>query len=330
MIKAGITADGMIKVYGGTVSGSVKFEKIKFYFPEEWGGLAKTAVFANEEKTVRIVLNGTSEYCTGEDECYIPHEVLLCPEFTVSVFGTKDDILATSARGRVDVIESGYAEGDEPEKPTTSEYGQILNLAGQAMTMAQSVMNDANSGKFNGKDGEKGEKGEKGEQGEQGKQGDPGIQGPQGEIGPQGERGEKGDKGEPFTYEDFTAEQLALLKGEQGSIGPQGANGYSFLFYNGLINLDTSSWTDIYTADIPSLGGSSSGIKNGDIIVDANGNLGKVTIKVHNAIWRVASLGVSIKGSTPVKGTDYFTETDKAEIVNSVLSSLPTYNGGVE
>ena len=31
--------------------------------------------------------------------------------------------------------------------------------------------------------------------------------------------GPKGDKGDPFTYEDFTAEQLASLKGEKGEIG---------------------------------------------------------------------------------------------------------------
>jgi hypothetical protein len=56
-------------------------------------------------------------------------------------------------------------------------------------------------------------KGPKGDQGIQG------IQGPQGEQGP---------KGEPFTYADFTEEQLAGLigpQGEQGPIGPQGPRG---------------------------------------------------------------------------------------------------------
>ena len=35
-------------------------------------------------------------------------------------------------------------------------------------------------------------------------------------------KGEKGDKGDPFTYEDFTAEQLAALKGEKGDKGDKG------------------------------------------------------------------------------------------------------------
>lgn len=33
-------------------------------------------------------------------------------------------------------------------------------------------------------------------------------------------------------------------------------------------------------------------------------------------------------GKAPVKGVDYFTDTDKAEMVNSVLAALPTWTGG--
>lgn len=36
------------------------------------------------------------------------------------------------------------------------------------------------------------------------------------------------------------------------------------------------------------------------------------------------------KGDTPVKGVDYWTDTDKKEIVDDTLASLPTYNGEVE
>lgn len=34
-------------------------------------------------------------------------------------------------------------------------------------------------------------------------------------------------------------------------------------------------------------------------------------------------------GYTPVKGTDYWTEADKAEMVADILSALPVYNGEV-
>lgn len=33
-------------------------------------------------------------------------------------------------------------------------------------------------------------------------------------------------------------------------------------------------------------------------------------------------------GYTPVKGTDYYIEADKTEMVNAVLSALPTWTGG--
>ena len=41
----------------------------------------------------------------------------------------------------------------------------------------------------------------------------------------QGETGPQGDKGEPFTYDDFTEEQLEGLRGPQGERGPQGQQG---------------------------------------------------------------------------------------------------------
>ena len=35
-------------------------------------------------------------------------------------------------------------------------------------------------------------------------------------------------------------------------------------------------------------------------------------------------------GKTPVKGTDYFTEADKIEMVNAVIAALPVYGGETE
>lgn len=58
--------------------------------------------------------------------------------------------------------------------------------------------------------------------GEKGEQGNVGPQGPQ---GIQGIQGQKGDKGDPFTYNDFTPEQLESLRGPQGIKGDTGATG---------------------------------------------------------------------------------------------------------
>ena len=115
----------------------------------------------------------------------------------------------------------------------------------------------------------KGEKGDQGEQGIQGEKGEQGIQGPQGEQGLPGEKGDKGDtgeqgiqgiqglkgdKGDPFTYEDFTPEQLLALKGdkgdkgdtgEQGIQGVQGATGQDGATFTPSVDVEGNlSWTN--------------------------------------------------------------------------------------
>ena len=82
-----------------------------------------------------------------------------------------------------------------------------------------------------GPQGPKGDKGDPGIQGPQGEKGDKGPigergpQGPQGEQGIQGIQGIQGKKGDPFTYEDFTPQQLEGLRGPQGIQGLQGVQG---------------------------------------------------------------------------------------------------------
>ena len=52
-----------------------------------------------------------------------------------------------------------------------------------------------------------------------------GKQGPQGIPGEMGIQGPQGEKGDPFTYDDFTPEQLEGLQGPQGIQGPKGDTG---------------------------------------------------------------------------------------------------------
>lgn len=56
-------------------------------------------------------------------------------------------------------------------------------------------------------------------------EGTPGPQGPAGPTGPKGDEGPSGPKGDPFTYDDFTPEQLAKLTGPQGPKGDPGTKG---------------------------------------------------------------------------------------------------------
>lgn len=177
MIEITIIENGSVLSCESTVSDSVRHERAKFYFPKSWEGYTKTAVFRNGDTTLSVILNSESDLCAGTDECYIPHEVIKFPEFTVSVFGILGHSRATTSKAAIRVIKSGYAEGDEPSDPTPTEYQQLVNIANETKEIAQSVRTDADSGLF------------------------------------------KGEKGDPFTYSDFTPEQLAALKGEKGDTG---------------------------------------------------------------------------------------------------------------
>lgn len=92
--------------------------------------------------------------------------------------------------------------------------------AGDALTF--DMLTDAQKASLKG---EKGETGAAGPQGPQGAKGETGAQGPQGPKGETGAAGPQGPKGDAFTYDDFTEEQLALLKGPKGSTGETGPQG---------------------------------------------------------------------------------------------------------
>ena len=93
-----------------------------------------------------------------------------------------------------------------------------------------------------GPPGEPGRNGNDGEQGLQGIQGPPGAPGRDGLNGDPGPKGEPGKDGKPFTYDMFTAEQLAALKGPKGDPGPPGPPGTGS-------NVDLSAYATKQEAD---------------------------------------------------------------------------------
>jgi len=195
------------------VSDSVKFETVRFTFPSSWDGFEKTAVFSDGKGVqLNVVLNSESALCVGENECYVPHEVLKYPYFYVSVFGFDGERVATTTKEKVRVLESGYALGDDPSEPTPSEYQQIINLSANAVDIAQSVRNDADNGLFKGEKGDKGDQGPRGEKGDRGEQGIQGISGVQGPRGIRGEKGEKGEKGEQGIPGAATPEFIEMVE----------------------------------------------------------------------------------------------------------------------
>ena len=141
MIEAQILENHRIMISKNAVSDSVKYETIRFTFPKFWDSYAKTAVFKNGGRVVSVVLDKSNPLCISENECYIPHEVLSFPGFSVSVFGNRGDSRATTENGFVAVIRSGYEQGTAPKDPTPDEYSQILTLMNETKEIAQSVKN---------------------------------------------------------------------------------------------------------------------------------------------------------------------------------------------
>lgn len=100
-----------------------------------------------------------------------------------------------------------------------------------------------------GERGVQGPEGPRGEQGLVGPKGDTGERGPQGDLGP---RGEQGPKGDPFTFSDFTPEQLQSLKGPKGDQGEQGPPGQTtppqtLTFENGQLSISGGNTVTIPT-----------------------------------------------------------------------------------
>lgn len=93
-----------------------------------------------------------------------------------------------------------------------------------------------------GEPGRNGIDGLNGERGLQGPPGPPGAPGKDGLNGDPGPKGEPGKDGKPFTYDMFTAEQLAALKGPKGDPGPPGPPGTG-------ANVDLSAYTTKQDAD---------------------------------------------------------------------------------
>lgn len=182
-----------------------------------------------------------------------------------------------------------------------------------------------------GPQGPKGDTGEAGPAGSQGPKGDTGAagsQGPKGDTGAAGPAGPQGPKGDTGA---------AGPAGEQGPKGDTGERGASVLRVTTAPTAYTTAaggFTPAYRIALSTVRtqAQSGDAKAGDTLLysyytypvgyvdDAYVYLGK----------RVSIRGAAgAAGATPVKGTDYFTDADKAEMVSAVIAALPVYAGEV-
>lgn len=196
-------------------------------------------------------------------------------------------------------------------------------------------------------------KGPKGDQGETGEQGPQGIQGPVGETGPQGEQGPQGLKG------DTGPQGPQGEPGQDGAQGEPGADGLPALTY-GKIKETTVTPTVggvtnfIETGDLPpSLFNRTPVVGDRFILLALRTTTGQTFMlecEITLVTTYVASENIAVvettgaqgetgpqgekgdtgdtgpagaDGYTPIKGTDYWTESDKAEIVQEAANSIP-------
>ena len=152
-----------------------------------------------------------------------------------------------------------------------------------------------------------------------------------GQRGEKGLQGAPGEKGNPFTYADFTAEQLAALqgpkgdKGDTGEQGPQGEKG------------DTGPQGPKGIQGIQGIQGPKG--EKGDTGEQGpqgpQGEVGPQGIQgIQGPQGEKGDTGATgaqgpagADGYTPVRGTDYWTAADQEQIVSDVLAALPNAQG---
>ena len=135
-------------------------------------------------------------------------------------------------------------------------------------------------------------------------------------------QGEKGEKGDAFTFEDFTPEQLDALRGADGAKGDKGEQGAKGdKGERGLPGADGKDGKDGASGAKGERGEKGEKGEKGDAgAPGANGKDGAAGAKG-------AKGDKGDDGYTPVRGVDYCTAADKAELVSAVLSALPDGDG---
>ena len=159
--------------------------KCKVVFTDFWSSYNKTIVFKRSSNSLGTPY--TIFIDKLEDEITIPWEILTeSGAFKVGAYGTTNtEILPTLWSDDIVIKYGSDTAGQAPEPPTPSVYQELIETAKQATEVAQSVRDDADSGKFDGKDGV------------DGKEGYTPIKGVDYFDGAKGDKGDKGDKGEP-------------------------------------------------------------------------------------------------------------------------------------
>ena len=123
-----------------TAEGTREYLRAEFSFSEEWDGMTKTAFFrgADGENHPKLL---------EDDTCTVPTEALAAPERVgVSVSGTLGETVITTDIKSFSL--PATLSGGTPSDPEPTVWQQILDKVDETKQIAQSVRDDAVSGKF--------------------------------------------------------------------------------------------------------------------------------------------------------------------------------------
>lgn len=124
-----------------------------FVLSSDWEGYTLTSQITKADKTVNILLDKNNAGMIPPDM----EEGI----WNVSLFGVKDgNKRNTTIPATLKLVKSGYnPQGQPPIQPPEDLYAKLIKQIDEANKIAQSVRDDADAGKFDGKDGADGKDG---------------------------------------------------------------------------------------------------------------------------------------------------------------------------
>ncbi len=320
---------------GGFVDGSQRFVRFIFYLGEDWEGLTVAAQFAQSGTAYNVLLD--------EQNCaYLPSEIKE-GTFSLTIRGTAGDVIATTNALIFRATKNCFVSDAQSTEISQSLYSQLVDKVNSIASWdvegveeitekVNSLMDvDVSASKdgtvttvtVTGKDGIPhsveildGKDGVNGKDGAPGKDGVDGVDGTNGKDGKDGTNGVDGHSPvvtatKAGKVTSITVDGTVIATVNDGSDGKDGSPGAK-----GDPGKDGTNGVDGVTPHIGTnghwyLGSTDTGVK----AQGADGQAGAPGAKGDKG-------DKGDPGTTPVKGTDYWTAADKAEMVQDTKTAL--------